>query len=66
MKITPQLLHCTRLIHHCHDIGRMPRLALLAPVIAFESLFVGEVAHVGEVIRNPFVEMEAPVREGVG
>lgn len=66
MKIVPQLLHFTRLIHHGHDISHMPCILLLAPMVAFEGFFVGEVAHVGEVIRNPFVEMEAPVRKGVG
>lgn len=66
MKIAPQLLHLARLIHHCDDLSRIPRLALLAPVAAFDDFVVGEVGLVGEVVSDPFVEVEAPVGEGVG
>lgn len=66
MKIAPQLLHLARLIHHRDNLGTIPRLALLAPVATFENFVVGEVGLVGEVVCDPFVEVEAPVGEGVG
>lgn len=58
-------MHFTSLVHHGHDIGRKPCLPLLAPVAALEDFFIGEVARVQEVVRHPFVEVEAPVCEGV-
>lgn len=65
MKITPQFMHFTSLVHHGHDIGCKPCLPLLAPVATLEDFFFREVARVHEVISDPFVEVEAPVCEGV-
>lgn len=54
-EIAPHLLNLIRLVHHSNGLDSVCRLPLLAPVAAFEDLFVGEIVLVGEVVDNPFV-----------
>lgn len=65
MEITPQLVNLAGFDHPIDDIDRIPGLSLLAHVVASQDFRVVHVAHSREVVNHPFIEMIAPVREGV-
>lgn len=54
-EIAPHFLNLIRLVHHSDGFDSVCRLPFLAPVAAFEDLFVGEVALAVEVVDDPFV-----------
>lgn len=65
MKIAPKLLDFTSLNHHCQGFISISLLTTLAPVAALKDFLIVQYALVVEVVGNPFVEVEAPVNEGM-
>ena len=55
LEIAPHLLNLIRLVHHSNGLGSIPGPPSLAPVAAFEDIFVREVAHAIEVVDDPFI-----------
>lgn len=65
MEIPPELVDLAGLSHFVNDFNGIPRLALLAQVIASQDFDVGHMAHALEVVDDPFIEMVSPVRESM-
>lgn len=65
MKIAPKVLHLPGAIQHPNNLISIPSLLLDAPPAAFEELVVVQDSLVVEVVDDPFVEVVAPVGEGV-
>lgn len=65
MEITPELINLTSFDHPVDDIDCIPGLSLLAHVVAPKDFCVVHVALAHEVVNHPFVEVVAPVCEGV-
>lgn len=65
MKVAPEFVDLSSLDHHIDDIDCIPSLSLLAQIVSAQNLGISHVALALKVVNNPFVEVEAPVRESM-
>lgn len=65
VEITPKFVNLTSLYHLLNDVDCIASLSLLTHVVPSENLGVGHLTHSLEMVDDPFVEMEAPVCQGV-
>jgi len=65
MEVTPKLVDLTSSDHLIKDFVRIPRLPLHTQIISSQDLSVVHVAHMLEMIDDPFVKMKAPMSERV-
>lgn len=66
MEVTPKLIDFTTSSHAVKDIICISRLPLDAHIISSEDLVIIHVARTVEEVDDPFIQMVAPMGEGVG